>query len=191
MVDDTVYWFSRSYSDPLLLEKFDFTGITQISESHIADVNFSANGVAAGAEVYQSADYPGWVYIKWGQHINRFTVWELSYPLIQYNGSIYVAVNEFRNSMAGNERERIRVKNYSAEYEVVGTLSSGEVDSVPTSNFEANSQEYWGQKLYCNPNDTSTIYADANYAGTMRREPFYKASLIPIEYEPYIKVLDF
>jgi hypothetical protein len=187
MIDDTVYWFSRSYSDPSLIERFDFVGVVEKNEDGIATTNFSASGVAVDAKIFRSADYPGWLYIKWGQHINRFTVWELSYPLIRYNGSIYVAANEFQNSMAGNEIARIRVKNYSDEYEVVGTLTSGEVDAVPTSNFEANSEVYWEQKLYCDPNDTSTIYADAQYAGNSWREPFYKASLIPIIYEPYIK----
>lgn len=185
MVNEVVYWFSRSESDLALIKDYSFVGFVEKNESGIADTNFSASGIAVGAEVFQNPNCPGWLYVKWENNINRFTVWELSYPLIRYDDEIYVAANEFRNSMAGNEMTRIRIKDYSAEYKVVGTLNSGEIDSVPVSNFEANNEVYWGQKLYCNPNDISTIYADANYAGTIRREPFYKASLIPIAYEPY------
>lgn len=191
MVNGVVYWISRSSSDFSLIRDCDFVGVVEKNESGIADTNFSASGIAVGAEIFENPNYPGWLYIKQGNHINRFTVWELSYPLIRYDNAIYVAANEFRNSMAGNEMASIRVKNYSDEYRVVGTLTSGEVDAVPTSNFEANSEVYWGQKLYCDPNDTSTIYADANYAGTMWREPFYKASLIPIDYESFVPVQDY
>lgn len=186
MVDDVVYWFSRSYIDPSLIKGFDFVGVVSENKNGIAAANFSANGVAVGAEIYKSEKYPGWLYVKWNEYINRFTVWELSYPLIRYDGSIYVAANEFRNSMAGNKVSQIHVKDYSDNYEVVGTLDLGESDAVPKNNFEVNTEVYLGQKLYCNPNDTSTIYADAQHGETRWRDAFYRADLIPIAYENFV-----
>lgn len=186
MVDDTVYWFCASYENFTLPDSFVLIGTTIISDTQRAEENFSAHGVANGAEIYQSNEYPGWVYIRWDKYWNLFTVSELGLPLLKFNDALYVSVNAFNSSVEADAR--IDPPRFTKSYVYQGNLIFGEVGAVPLREFETNSTIYQFGKLYYNEEESSTVYFEFPSDGTNSSyHAFYDVSLIPLDYSAYEK----
>lgn len=181
MLDDTVYWFSVSFEDLTLPDSFALVGTTTISDTGIAEENFSASGVAAGAEIYQSDDYPGWIYVRWDKYLNQFAVWELMCSLLKYNDTLYISILDFTGFREAENYDLPEAPRFTKSYEYKGDLVFGEHCTVPSREFETNSAVHKNGKLFYNEADPSTVYVDVS--GTYHA--FYDVSLIPLDYSIY------
>lgn len=183
VVDDRTFYFSTLCSDPtlpdgsVLLETVnDATGCTN-SKSVIT------HGIEVGSEIYQNADYPGWVYTLKGGTLRRFTVWELACPMIRYNNEIYISVDYFMNCGDTKEHGPLSPSRFTEMYEPAGRLFFRQYDVVPSQDFETNLELYNNSQLHSAKNDDSTVYVELSDAdGFIWKEAFYKASKIPLDY---------
>lgn len=187
MVDDTLYWITALYEDYTIPEGFVLVGTTTISDGVRAEENFSAYNLAAGSEVYQSQDYPGWIYVCRDKYTFLFTVQELGTSLLKFNDTLYIrADSSLANECDLQEPSPFRFRK-SFEYQ--GNLTFGADGTVPQEEFEVNDMLYQNYQLYYDKTDTSTVCikkedSDSPFPSYI---VFYDVSLIPIDYSSYIK----
>lgn len=187
-IANTVYYFSALYSEPVLPDDSVLIETVNGSGDHVNGNTITTHGVEAGTEIYYSTSHPGWVFSLKENNLRRFAVWELSCPMIRYNGEIYLSVEYFRSCGDAEKYGPINPSRFTEKYTAVGRLSFGEYDTVPLQDLETNTELYQDTILYSANEDDSTVYVeliDSN--GSIWYQAFYKASNIPLDYSVYIE----
>lgn len=188
VVDNRTFYFSTLCSDPTLPDGSVLLETVNDASDCTNNKAVITHGIEVGSEIYQNADYPGWVYALNGGTLRRFTVWELACPMIRYNNDIYISVDYFMNCGDAKEYGPLNPSRFTEMFEPVGCLFFREYDIVPSQDFETNLELYNNCKLYCDKSDGSTVYIELSGAdGHTWHEAFYMASKIPLDYSVYIE----
>lgn len=189
LIGDELYWYVTTYASSDMPDGLASIGSVSKNISGISTENFletgAASGVGVGAEVYQSKTRPGQIYVIWEENLNLFTIELLSFPLVRYDGALYINLQQFQDSGFSDSFAPISPTHFSEDFSCVGSLTTAEVGcTVPMDNLESNYSFYVGSNIYFNPEDTSTIYVDTN---NKRQDliAFYDVSLIPLDFSPY------
>lgn len=186
MVDNTIYDTSDVLEELVLPDSFCLVGVVRQTVYDVPQENFTGS-IAAGAEIYQSPYYPGWLYVfvegtgKW----LRMTVWELQPTLLRYQGKIYFAADEVENHEAYMALLPKTLAEFSEGCPLVGVLQYGAADTIPAAELEVNTELYQNAELYADPGDPSALHAKIQYQGNTWFVTFYDAALCGISYDGF------